>query len=118
MSDNQLDKPSAETVAPNRRWMQVRLSTWFILVAILGWGLATRPYYITRVEMVESVSVGMGRTWERITFPYAHEELNPALAWPVLALVAFILWQTVWRVRHWRAQCGHSTKTSTRWFEA
>ena len=32
---------------PSRRWFQFRLSTWFVLVAILGWAMTCRPYVIT-----------------------------------------------------------------------
>jgi hypothetical protein len=30
---------------PPRRWFQFRLSTWFVLVAILGWAMACWPFY-------------------------------------------------------------------------
>ena len=28
---------------PSRRWFQFRLSTWFVLVAILAWGIVCWP---------------------------------------------------------------------------
>lgn len=35
---------------PQRRWFQFRLSTWFVLIAIVAWAMALRPWgeYVVR----------------------------------------------------------------------
>lgn len=35
----------ADNPAPRRRWYQFRPSTWFVLVGILAWAMALRPFY-------------------------------------------------------------------------
>lgn len=39
-------KNALMTANPHRRWFQLRLNTWLVLVAILGWAMATQPYMV------------------------------------------------------------------------
>jgi hypothetical protein len=76
----------AEIIPPRRRWFQFSLRTMLIVVAILAWGLATRPYRIA----YEGDYAGpmSGPPWGPI---YKVEyRLNPKLLWPVAALVGLV----------------------------
>ncbi|MBX9789949.1 MAG: hypothetical protein K2Y37_13610 [Pirellulales bacterium] len=66
---------------PPRRWLQFRLSTWFVLVAILGWAMASRPW------LIEVQHVPPFEPWY---LP------NPFLALPALTLAAFLAWNAAW----------------------
>jgi hypothetical protein len=88
---------------PKRPWFQFRLSTWFVLVAILGWAMATRPY-------VEYQSVASGgvelppreESWSLAVETWNHEfsvESGPkSVAWPALALAGFLARKASWAV--------------------
>src|SRR5262245_40437287 len=39
---------------PRRRWFQFKLSTWFVLIAILAWAMMLRPYYGRTVVSVST----------------------------------------------------------------
>jgi len=75
-----------ETSAPRRRWFQFKVSTWFVLVGILCWALACRPWWFEFVTEQTFIS------------------LNIALAYPTLALLAFIAWKVAWLVVERRSQ--------------
>lgn len=73
---------------PPRRWFQFKLSTWFVLVAILAWAMLYWPWIETRRELGAPVRyglfIGTVRTYENRTRP------NPDLLYPALALAAFV----------------------------
>jgi hypothetical protein len=72
--------------------LQFRLSTWFVLVAILGWAFVTRPYVVDRIgDYAGAESGASGR-------PIYHVErgANPQLQWPALALATFLAWKAAW----------------------
>ncbi|MBX9789136.1 MAG: hypothetical protein K2Y37_09495 [Pirellulales bacterium] len=77
---------------PPRRWLQFRLSTWFVLVAILAWAMATRPYLVA----VQGASAGpmAGPPWEPIYV--VEHRVNKQLRWPALTLSAFLAWKAAW----------------------
>jgi hypothetical protein len=105
-----------------RRWFQFGFATWFVLVAILAWGLAQRPY-IVAVEHYAGSYVSDGE--ETVFKPPEHEQtptlfgvtfyldpdgdgwqnqhgVNPRLLWPLLALAGFVAWQASSRALAWR----------------
>jgi hypothetical protein len=100
---------------PSRRWLQFRLSTWFVLVAILGWAMATRPYYgwfvsrqLGTIEQVRAIATEQtGRfSFKSTTMGYdaagadawleQRQQFNPRLKWPALALAVFLAWKAAW----------------------
>jgi hypothetical protein len=87
---------------PLRRWFQFRLSTWFVLVAIIAWAMTCRPYYWEIFgSTIEPASIGFNDA-----DPYHLNEpsrehrkkFNPSLRWPALALTAFLTWKAAWAV--------------------
>lgn len=84
-----------------KRWFQWRLSTWFVLVAILAWALIHKPYVIPAAPlppdpMFLAKGVNSGATLSgRLN---VDRKLNPALMEPCIALLAFIAWKVAWRV--------------------
>lgn len=72
---------------PKRRWLQFRLSTWFVLVAILVWAIVD-PIYTKRVEMGTHPFTGnhVEVIRQRINFR------------PILGLLAFLAWKAFWAV--------------------
>ncbi len=87
------------SAATKRRRPQFRLSTWLVLVAILGWALIEWPW----VRLPESGSppalnyVGSKETtliaWKP---PYQERTINPDLLYPALALAALVGWKAAW----------------------
>jgi hypothetical protein len=80
---------------PRRRWFQFKLSTWFVLVAILCWALACWPWVTYREIVVRGQQAATGA----IVFGgivQRHYSLEPAFVWSTLALLAFLTWKTVW----------------------
>ena len=82
-----------------RRWFQFRLSTWFVLVAILAWAMTCRPYY-TFIDGWWKHMDERGSTWSRGPLPISPDEvrMNPQLVWPALALATFLTWKAAWAV--------------------
>lgn len=95
---------------PPRRWFQFRLSTWFILVVILGWAMACQPWIVharfgvaprgfasSTPKLVTFLNVKYVR---RFTTPYLYDEfgLNRKLGGPALAVAAFLAWKAAWAV--------------------
>jgi hypothetical protein len=78
---------------PPRRWFQLRLSTWFVLVAILSWGMTCRPLLTLQVietsQRIKSDGLG-SRITEILTYGLT---LNRQLRWPLGALTAFLAWK-------------------------
>jgi len=103
---------------PARRWFQFRLSTWFVLVAILVWAMTEWPYSITHRrewhhEGVPLLSTHSTQAWDRQhPWPADAEHYigngeggvwwtvrsrpNPGLKWPALALALFLTWKAAW----------------------
>jgi hypothetical protein len=71
---------------PQRRWFRFRLSTVLILTAIVAWGMACRPYLVER-EFGYVLTVG------NTIYTDGGHELNTALKWPALVLIAFVAWK-------------------------
>ena len=102
---------------PKRRWFRFKLSTVLILTAIAAWAMACRPdpglvYYDTASgrEFVAGHfpnDFGDDGYW---TFSIVSSKStavrhlqvflgpNPELAYPTLALVAFLAWKAAWAV--------------------
>ena len=82
------------TDTPNRRWFKFRLSTVLVLLAILCWILATRPFFIvTDIDYDSGVFVPeLGRTTSGFTSVY-EVSFNPRLVWAAVALAAFLAWK-------------------------
>lgn len=103
--------------SPWRRWFQFRLSTWFVLVAILAWAMTCRPYYgwtITRrsgtpieitgiveeqlaVHRIKVTKLGRDAAGRNAFIEY-REQINRQLAWPALALLSFLAWKAAWGI--------------------
>lgn len=95
------------TETPKRRWFQFRLGTWFILIGIVAWVMAT-PWEI----WVDSRTLGLFAIPTRNDFFEVESStsggppagaililvLNPALFWPAMAAVSFACWKLVWRI--------------------
>jgi hypothetical protein len=107
-----------------RRWFQFNLSTWLVLVGIVAWALAQRPYthpvtYLIYQKpdsaQLERVNRFEGDSWTRGFWPWLRAAVkvspmcrsvevvhrpNPALIWPALALAAFLGWKGFCQVRN------------------
>jgi hypothetical protein len=105
----------ADDRAPLRRWFQFRLSTWFVLVAILAWAMWLRPWAYLQVYDNPTVLLNLGGwpgsdhpDYFQISLQSAHARSmrgialgigpNPAILYPALALAAFIGWKTAWPI--------------------
>jgi hypothetical protein len=94
----------AMTPAPKRRWFQFTLRTLFVVMAIVGWGLGTRPYLLTEREwwglppgISDAEAIAMFNAGElnetNVFVAYVeHHKLNPQLLWPTLALCGLLAW--------------------------
>jgi hypothetical protein len=80
---------------PCRCWFQLKLSTWFVLVAILAWELSTDPVIVwvsTSTVVYKANGDPDYLNIEDYLLP------NPAYLYPVLALAAFVGWKAVWLI--------------------
>lgn len=106
------------------RWFQFSIGTWLLVVAIIGWGLATRPYFVQSKswsEVPKAVDpMESKENWLRVEvwdskrmWLIESDSLNPALRWPAIALAALVLWKVASGLRQWRAsrRANHSTPT-------
>jgi hypothetical protein len=91
---------------PLRRWFQFRLSTWFVLVAILGWAMVVRETTHTyevrafdayRLRSKRDLRVSYDSKRDVTTISYRQWRPD-AMAWPALALVAFLSWKAAWAI--------------------
>lgn len=78
---------SSSTFTPTFRWYQWRLSTWFVLVALLGWAFAITP---SRIVVRDSIPRSSGKPSVN-TLIY----VNPHYFAPVFALMAFACWKEI-----------------------
>lgn len=100
---------------PPRRWFQVSLSTWFVLVAILAWAMIEWPWVVTRlgtprfhtIEEFSRMSDSERRLNASSSFAFTGPRVYPlvrrpntALLYPALALAAFVGLKAAWTV--WR----------------
>ncbi|MBX7074814.1 MAG: hypothetical protein K1X71_16860 [Pirellulales bacterium] len=84
---------------PRRRWPQLRLSTWLILIAILAWSMAVRPFFLRSALTAPGAQpIPLDKSLVVVT------ELNPRLHGPVLAMAAFLGWQLAWLLIERRRQ--------------
>jgi hypothetical protein len=105
---------------PKRRWFQFRLSTWFVLVAILAWAMTYQPWIVTETIQGRSSYIQLPSSskstadfesayyqWLGRTKPiggplwlltYRVDYLNPRVLGPIAALVAFLAWKAAWAV--------------------
>jgi len=126
------DKPNrTEEGKPRRRWFQFRLSTWFVLVAIVSWGMLLQP------KMNFAHSSGPNDRWALIVsivldspegaiapgkpklgydncgcslFLSSKSQRHlfrfafaPKTAFlPIIALASFVGWKATWAIAGWR----------------
>jgi hypothetical protein len=93
-------------VQPKKPRFQFRLSTWFVLVAILAWAMTHWPWVVTDRYYASQTFV------ESLSGPQEIERhsLNAALIWPALALPAFVTWKAAWSVaERRRRRLAHAT---------
>lgn len=114
---------------PSRRWFQFRLSTWFVLVAILAWAMGLRPRGY--VQVYDNPKVLLHRGWWPgpehpdyfqlvLQSAQAHSFRgiaigfgpNPAIVYPFLALAAFVGWKGAWAIVERRRQRTFASTTS------
>lgn len=89
--------PLLAVLTPHRRWYQFRLTTWFMLVAILAWALTLRPWIVTKQTPIRyglPADEEVFRQWERESRPY----INPSLLYPALAFTSFVGWKCFWLI--------------------
>ena len=124
----------AET--PKRRWFRFRLSTVLVLTAIVAWGMATRPYVVSRTEVwtmlwrpdrtspTGAVFVPKAgrlqhshelvdgfRYYEYTCYAVERSELNLRFVLPALALFAFLAWKAARAVvERRRRRAGRATR--------
>ena len=94
-----------------RRWLQFRLSTWFVLVAILCWAISAAPRFkfehangragvspsdIFIAEFYRQSANGPTSRWAIKVWD------TRGLLWPASALAAFVCWKLAWRVMEGR----------------
>jgi hypothetical protein len=89
---------------PPRRWYQFKLSTWFVLVAIMAWAVALRPVYLfesgggaapfaprhTKLLLIHVYYGSSGGHFCQVAF------YVPRLLWILVPLVAFVGWKAAW----------------------
>jgi hypothetical protein len=99
---------------PPRRWIQFRLSTWFVLVAIVAWAMTCRPWWTEHYEgyaQIPSTIVLGGWDWKKYVFDNRADyeanrqkfiqtgggwyggggvEVNRRLAYPAIGFLAFL----------------------------
>jgi hypothetical protein len=121
--------------SPPRRRFQFSLSTVLILIAIVAWVLATRPYTVARTQLrftprgesprVISIFAGQygdpgSDEWLQASakipqpspggYEIASRNLpNPRLIWPGIALVGLIAWKAGWAMAARRRARREST---------
>ncbi|MGE0535985.1 MAG: hypothetical protein AB7O68_13480 [Pirellulales bacterium] len=95
---------------PKHRWFQFRLSTWFVLVAILAWVMALWPYFDEFEVLVEltKATVRPSTGWIDPPYDIPYGGLGQflwfwklklsveQLEWPAVALAAFLAWKAAW----------------------
>ena len=114
--DEQPQKPEAKHLQAKRRWFRFRLSTVLILTAIVAWGMACRPHIgleywtnplTSRTHVVGYIPEDRDGSWRFEASSWnvstsrgliVHVGPNPQLAWPTLALAAFLAWKAAWAV--------------------
>lgn len=101
---------------PTRRWFQFRLTTWFVLVAILAWAMLLGPkadrvfiyrLYHNRPLPFDAYSVKQFKNIGEYSFgsksftksEITRSVINPAHFYPALALAAFIGWKVAWAMQ-------------------
>jgi len=118
-----------------RRWYQFRLSTILVLVAILAWAMACRPYWtadtlrrstpeehlawhaqqspgqIARVRQKLSQMGRLGPTDKFRVYFSVRGGVNPRLAWPITALAVFLTWK--WIAAKWKRRREQPVATSS-----
>jgi hypothetical protein len=99
-------------LSPPRRWLQFRLSTWFVLVAILALAMARWPYFDEFGALVELINATVRSSTGGVDPPYHIPYWGlgqflwfwklklsvEQLKWPALALAAFLAWKAAWAV--------------------
>ncbi len=98
---------------PRRRWFQFSLRTMFVLTAIAAWAINTQPYIVVHhqgwhvpgpnlndpnwplqePERPDGAEHFIGNGEEGYWWT-DRKRPNPELAWPGLALIAFLGWRT------------------------
>ena len=91
---------------PSRRWFQFRLSSWFVLVAILAWAMLRWPdmdwdeYWIllpipntAGPQPEEYRKAFVFEVLELRCYCWTYSWPNPVAKWPALALAAFVGWK-------------------------
>lgn len=103
---HRMDQAEPKAMTHSLRWFQFSLGTWLIVVAIIGWGLATRPCRVVSwttvaqrmadpppAEYGASMTGGHARLGWAIYFDVPVRSLNPRLLGPALAIAAVIVWK-------------------------
>lgn len=92
---------------PRRRWPQLRLSTWLILIAILAWAMAVRPFFLRSALTAPGAQpIPLDKSLVVVT------DLNPRLHGPALAMATFLAWQLAWLlIERRRQRVAHKAAT-------
>lgn len=98
-----MKRVAAQAKSHPLRWYQFAIGTWLLVVLIVGWALTCRPYWVMVVDSPAAVERGSSKSVPDPALFYAHDELNPRLIWPALALVAIATWKAARFVQQWNA---------------
>ncbi|MGE0536598.1 MAG: hypothetical protein AB7O68_16630 [Pirellulales bacterium] len=101
-----------------RRWLQFRLSTWFVLVAILGWACASPLYVIDHMQVstmvftpvplptgLEPLEIKSIKDYPDVPpggmaqYDVSFRRFNRLGIAPYLVLAAFLAWKAAWAIR-------------------
>ena len=93
--------------APQHHWYQFRLSTWFVLVAILCWGLSQWPFWEPFESLMVLIrsNITVKSSWSEVPRPeprfgetvlgWKLLRIADRLRWPALALAGFVAFKLV-----------------------
>jgi hypothetical protein len=87
---------------PRRHWFRFRLTTWFVLIAILAWAMVEWPWIIRLEEWASFPTSAIPPTnFHRkgtafagvVSYSFVSYRLNSAILWPVVVLAALLFWK-------------------------
>lgn len=121
--------PSNRPELPRRSyWPRFKLSTFLVLVAIVAWAMACRPWWLSGEDSRRYFTPEEYREYRLHENPPDDEfpgivtgvpimlyldkpGLNPRLTWPAVALAVFLVWKFAWSIAARRKQPCEASAT-------